>query len=115
MLQVAQSTCSKDSHLVTSAQFNVGRAYYQGSTHTVVYCSSCSGQLTNVNYAGYGIAQSDEEAIHWWTLAANNGSEAPSVRAMNTLAMVYSRADSTDMNKVSYTQHERVVCILCPQ
>ena len=57
--------------------------------------------------SGYGIAQSDDEAIHWWTLAANNGSEAPSVRAMNTLAMVYSRPDSSDMNKVS----DNVECV----
>ena len=53
---------------------------------------------------GYGTAQSDEEAIRWWTQAASAGSEPSAVRAMNTLAMVFSRPETCDMHKVLQVQ-----------
>lgn len=51
---------------------------------------------------GFGIQQSDEEAIAWWMKAARGGSNPAAVRAMNTLAMFYSRPDSYDLHKVAY-------------
>lgn len=49
---------------------------------------------------GFGVQQSDEEAIMWWTKAAEAGSSPASVRSMNTLAMYYSLPDSYNLDKV---------------
>ena len=54
----------------------------------------------SVSHVGFGVEQSDDEAIRWWTQAASTGNEQPSVRAMNILAMTYSRSDTLDINKV---------------
>lgn len=84
MLQVAQSQRKEDQHLVPAAQFNIGKAYYQG----------------------FGTKQNDEEALKWWTLSAQAGTSPSSVRSMNTLALFYSRPERTSKEK-AYSWHRK--------
>ena len=67
-------------HLVPAAQYNLGRAYFQG----------------------YGVPQSDVEAENLWILAAKDGDPSGSVKAQSTLGMFYSREGEAayDMKKV---------------
>ena len=67
-------------HLIPSAQYNLGKAYYEG----------------------YGVVQSDEKAEFWWLLAAKDGDPDGSVKAQSTLGMFYSRIgeNSYGMDKV---------------
>lgn len=55
--------------LVHQAQYNLGKAYFQG----------------------FGCKQSDDVAEKWWLLAADDGSLFGSVSAMTALAFFYSR------------------------
>lgn len=82
MLDVAQSKRKKDSNIVPSAQYNVGRAYFMG----------------------FGTSQSDSEAERWWTLSAECGSDPGSIRAQNTLGLFYAREESLNLDK-SYAWH----------
>lgn len=84
MLEVAQSQKKRDSHVIPSAQYNVGRAYFQG----------------------FGVRQSDSEAERWWVLAAGRGRDVSSTRAQNTLGMFYARQESLDLNKSFYWHSE---------
>ncbi|XP_064382779.1 LRP2-binding protein-like isoform X2 [Halichondria panicea] len=79
MMDVASSSSAnkRDTNLLPSAQYNVGRAYFMG----------------------YGVQQSDSEAEKWWSLAGNHGDDPSSVRAQNTLGMFYSRQETFDPNK----------------
>ena len=52
MLQVAQSQRKEDQHLVPAAQFNVGKAYYQGAC--IMYmCVHCIKKCCIVNEKWY--------------------------------------------------------------
>ncbi|XP_019848793.1 PREDICTED: LRP2-binding protein-like isoform X1 [Amphimedon queenslandica] len=76
MLKVAQCKGAKNTDLVSAAQFNIGRAYFQG----------------------FGVKQDPEEALKWWKICSNSDTES-GVRAMNTLALFYSTPDYADKEK----------------
>jgi len=80
MKAVTQATKKEHFHLVPSAQFSIGQAYFQG----------------------FGISQSDEEAIQWYTLAANalDQHNVGCIKAQNALGMFYSRKDSLNLQQV---------------
>jgi len=69
MLQVAQSQKKKDSNVVPSAQYNVGRAYYQvcltpmqSSVYPLhVYC--CLNNVYNANHSCWGEAGPDTNRV----------------------------------------------------
>lgn len=81
MKAVAETKNKKYQHLVPSAQFNVGQAYLQG----------------------FGIKQSDEEAIKWWTLAASaaDQDDIGCIKSQNALGMIFSRNDSLHLEQVT--------------
>ena len=96
MLEVAGAMNQRvDKHLLSSAQYNVGRAYYQG----------------------VGVSQSDGRAAEWWVRAGEGEGEGEGerkregegdgqescVRAQHTLGLFYTRKDSLDLQKVTYT------------
>lgn len=66
--------------LIPCAQYNIGRAYYEG----------------------YGVKQSDQEAERWWLMSARGGEPDGCIKAQSVLAMFYSRTgeETTDMKKV---------------
>ena len=68
--------------LIPFAQYNIGRAYYEGK----------------------GVKQSDERAEHYWLLAAQNGDPEGSIKAQSVLGMFYSRQGELnyDLRKVPY-------------
>jgi len=80
MKAVAQATKKEHFHLIPSAQFSIGQAYFQG----------------------FGINQSDELAIQWYTLAANASDQqnVGCIKAQNALGMLYSRKDSLNLQQV---------------
>ena len=80
MKVVAETKNRKYQHLVPSAQYNVGQAHLQG----------------------FGINQSDDEAIRWWTLAANavDQEDVGCIKSQNALGMMFSRNDTLDLTKV---------------
>lgn len=77
MVEVAENARQRDAHLVPSAQYNIGRAYFQG----------------------FGVGQSDEEAVRWWVSSAEKGKDPSSVRAQNTLGMYYSRQENINLKE----------------
>lgn len=80
MRVVAETKNKKYQHLVPSAQFNVGQACLQG----------------------FGINQSDDEAIRWWTLAANavDQEDIGCIKSQNALGMMFSRNDTLNLEQV---------------
>ena len=80
MKSLAASDDPRAQHLVSCAQYNLGRAYFEG----------------------FGVPQSDEEAEHWWLLAAKDGDPDGSIKAQSTLGMFYARIgeDSYNLEKV---------------
>lgn len=78
--EVAESTNPDAAHLIPFAQYNVGRAYYEG----------------------FGVKQSDQEAEKWFLEAAQDGEPSGSVKAQTVLGLFYSRTgeDSFDLQKV---------------
>ena len=80
MKVVAETRNKKFLHLVPSAQFNVGQAHLQG----------------------FGITQSDDEAIRWWTLAANaaDQDDIGCIKSQNALGMMFSRNDTLNLKQV---------------
>ena len=86
MKEVAESTHPDATHLIPFAQYNVGRAFYEG----------------------FGVKQSDAEAEKWFLAAAQDGDPNGSIKAQTGLGLFYSRPgeDSFDLDKVSY------LCIL---
>lgn len=73
--------------LIFAAQYNVGKAYYQG----------------------FGVRQSDDMAEKYWLLAADNGNPSASVRAMTALAFFYSRKNDPeyfDLKKAFFWHNE---------
>ena len=77
---VAETRNKKFQHLVPSAQYNVGQAHLQG----------------------FGINQSDDEAIRWWTLAANavEQQDIGCIKSQNALGMMFSRIDTLNLQQV---------------
>lgn len=51
---------------------------------------------------GFGTKQSDKEAVKWWTKCANGKPEGnqASIRAMNTLALYFTRPENLDKQMV---------------
>lgn len=84
MYKVATSTILQAKHLVHAAQFNVGRAYYQG----------------------FGVKRSEDEAERFWLLAADDGNPKASVKAQSTLGLLYSCRDHLDLKKAFYWHTE---------
>ena len=80
MRMVAETKDKKYQHLVPSAQFNVGQAYLQG----------------------FGVNRSDDEAIRWWTLAANAADQEDigCIKSQNALGMIFSRSDTLNLKQV---------------
>lgn len=66
--------------LIPCAQYNIGRAYYEG----------------------FGVKQSDEQAEKWWLMSAKDGDPDGCIKAQSVLGMFYSRTgeETTDMKKV---------------
>ncbi|XP_033633027.1 LRP2-binding protein-like [Asterias rubens] len=84
MMKVASSSSKRAKHLVPFAQYNVGRAYFEG----------------------YGVKQSDAEAEKWWLLAADDGNPHASIKAQTVLGMYYSRDWSLDLKKAFFWHSE---------
>ncbi|XP_074642385.1 LRP2-binding protein-like isoform X2 [Tubulanus polymorphus] len=84
MMTVAATPPPQVKHLVRAAQYNIGRAHFQG----------------------FGVKQSDEEAERWWLLAADDGSPSGSVLAQTTLGYYYARQDSKDLKKSFFWHSE---------
>ncbi|XP_045189586.2 LRP2-binding protein-like isoform X2 [Mercenaria mercenaria] len=83
--KIALSGDKRAKHLVNAAQFNLGRAYFQG----------------------YGVdRQSDAEAERYWLLAADDGNPKSSVKAQSTLGMFYSREDSLNLKQAFFWHSE---------
>ena len=68
--------------MVPFAQYNVGRAFYEG----------------------FGVKQSDAEAERWFLTAAQDGDPGGSIKAQTVLGLFYSRPmeESFDLQKVSF-------------
>lgn len=85
MMQIAKDTSKKAEHLIRAAQYNVGRAYFQG----------------------YGVRrQDDKEAEKWWLLAADDGNPKASILAQSVLGMYYSREETLDLKKAFFWHNE---------
>ncbi|XP_064631232.1 LRP2-binding protein-like isoform X2 [Lineus longissimus] len=85
MNRISSSTSLRAKHLVHAAQYNIGRAHFQG----------------------YGVRrQSDTEAERWWLLAADDGNPRASVKAQTTLGYYYSREESRDLKKAFFWHSE---------
>ena len=88
MLKIANSHDNDDTiNIIHQAQFNVGKAYFQG----------------------FGCEQSDELTEKYWLLAANDGRPNGSVNAQCCLAFFYSRKNDPeffDLNKAYYWHNE---------
>lgn len=88
MLEIAHlKVDEKNAKLVRQAQFNVGKAYYQG----------------------FGVRQSDEMTEKYWVMAADDGSLSGSVSAMTNLAFFYSRKTDPeyfDLDKAFFWHNE---------
>jgi TPR repeat protein len=84
MHRVATSDAARAYHLVRVAQFNVGRAYYQG----------------------YGTKRSDDDAERFWLLAADNGNPKACIKAQSTLGLFYSLRDHLDLKKAFFWHSE---------
>lgn len=84
MKEIAESTNPDAAHLLHNAQYNIGRAYFEG----------------------FGVKQSDKEAESWFLLAADDGDPKGSVKAQTVLGLLYSRPgeDTFDLNKVHFNQ-----------
>lgn len=73
--------------LIHSAQYNVGKAYFQG----------------------FGVKQSDAETEKYWLLSADDGSKKGCISAMVSLAFFYSRKNEPeyfDLKKAFFWHNE---------
>ncbi|XP_064600109.1 LRP2-binding protein-like [Liolophura sinensis] len=85
MMKVATSDSKQCRHLVHVAQYNLGRAYYQG----------------------VGVQrQSNTEAERWWLLAADDGNPRASIKAQTALGLFYSTEDNFDLKKAFFWHSE---------
>ena len=80
MKEVAESKSPDAAHLIPHAQYNIGRAFYEG----------------------FGTRQSDAEAEKYFLLAAQDGDPSGSIKAQTVLGMFYARAreETFDLKKV---------------
>jgi len=80
MKEIAESNNPDATHLIHNAQYNIGRAYFEG----------------------FGVKQSDKESEKWFLLAAEDGDPKGSLKAQTVLGLLYSRPgeDSFDLDKV---------------
>ena len=81
--EVAESTNPDAAYLIPFAQYNVGRAFYEG----------------------FGCKQSDKEAERWFLAAAQDGEPIGSIKAQTVLGLFYSRPneESFDLQKVGFS------------
>ena len=87
MLKIAESTDDEAKTLIRMAQYNVGKAYFQG----------------------FGVKQSDAQTEKWWLLAADNGNPNACISAMTALAFFYSRKNDPeyyDLKKAYFWHNE---------
>ena len=88
MMQVAESTPNEQTKtLIHNAQFNIGKAYFQG----------------------FGVKQSDKETEKWWLLACDDGNPNGCINAMTALAFFYSRKGEPeffDLKKAYFWHNE---------
>ncbi|XP_001634827.2 LRP2-binding protein [Nematostella vectensis] len=82
--EIAMSAHPDASHLVPHAQYNIGRAYYEG----------------------YGVKQSDKEAERWFLMAARDGDPSGSLRSQTVLGMFYSRPGNENLSKAYFWHQE---------
>ncbi|XP_020614329.1 LRP2-binding protein-like [Orbicella faveolata] len=84
--EIAESANPDAAHLIPFAQYNVGRAYYEG----------------------FGVKQSDKEAERWLLAAAQDGEPSGSIKAQTVLGLFYSRPDeeSFDLQKAYFWHQE---------
>jgi TPR repeat protein len=94
MLQIASLSLSEQAEsveiLIHQAQYNVGKAYFQG----------------------FGVKQSDAQTEKWWLLASDDGSAKGCVNAMTALAFFYSRKNDPeyfDLSKAYFWHNEGIV------
>lgn len=78
--EIAESSSTDAAHLIPFAQYNVGRAFYEG----------------------FGVKQSDAEAERWFLAAAQDGDPSGSIKAQTVLGLFYSRPGEEffDLEKV---------------
>jgi len=85
LMREIASSCEKSAeHLVRAAQYNMGRAFFQG----------------------YGVRQSDDMAEKYWLLAADDGNPKASIKAQSTLGLFYCREDAADLKKAFFWHSE---------
>lgn len=86
MKEVIDSKVLNHERLIHCAEYNIGRAYYEG----------------------FGVKQSDVEAEKWWLRAAHNGDEGGCVKSQTILAMFYSRMgeETFDLKKAHFWHQE---------
>ncbi|XP_041476636.1 LRP2-binding protein-like isoform X1 [Lytechinus variegatus] len=84
MKGVADSDAKWAQHLIPCAQYNIGRAYYEGC----------------------GVKQSDSEAERYWILAADDGNPKASIKAQTALGMFYCRDETKDLKKAFFWHSE---------
>ncbi|XP_052773496.1 LRP2-binding protein-like isoform X2 [Mya arenaria] len=83
--KIANTTEKRAKHLVCAAQYNLGRAYFQG----------------------YGVdRQSDTDAERYWLLSADDGNPRASVKAQATLGMFYSREETRNLKQAFFWHSE---------
>lgn len=84
MKQVAQSEGTTAKHLFFPAAYNLGKGFFQG----------------------YGVKQSDAEALKWWNLAADDGNPKASLLAQTTLGYMYCNDDHRNLKKAHFWHSE---------
>lgn len=86
MKEIVETSSPNYSVLIPCAQYNIGRAYYEG----------------------FGVKQSDREAEKWWLLSVKDGDASGCIKAQSILAMFYSRRgeETTDFKKSHYWHQE---------
>ncbi|KAL8576312.1 hypothetical protein ACOMHN_006235 [Nucella lapillus] len=88
MRKLVEHTSRYAEHLVPAASFNLGRAYFQG-------------------YGTHLPRPSDQEALRWWLIAADDGNPRASVKAQSVLGMFYCRQSYTlDLHKAFFWHSE---------
>lgn len=84
MKRVAESQSPLAKHLFYAAAYNLGKGYFQG----------------------FGALQSDEDALKWWNLAADDGNPKGSLLAQTTLGYMYCNDDHRDLKKAHFWHSE---------
>lgn len=84
--EIAESSSTDAAHLIPFAQYNVGRAFYEG----------------------FGVKQSDAEAERWFLAAAQDGDPSGSIKAQTVLGLFYSRPGEEffDLEKAYFWHQE---------